>query len=358
MLGNLWPRAKAFFSRLFRRKPPEPGRFESDSAVRRCAGWLATAPWIWPVARLHRLRSARPRALAPRAARRPHPRLPADGGRDRPRDAHHRAGGRRGLPRAAAAPEPARERVGMLELVRPGDGCGAGRDGDRARAGARGAAQIPDRSPARVRRRDVVGRRARDRARREEAASWSPACSCIRASPAARRRRRWPRSACERPAPTPTSRGSRARRARGRSRTRFPCRCWSIHGGADDVVAPVNAAQLVRQYLALNGHPAAEAGADIELPPPDRSRASRRADARTVTTSEWMVAGRVVARHVLIDGLGHAWSGGDDKYPYNDPHRARCDRAARRVRPLRDAVRSRAATASAADQAWQMRRHA
>ena len=39
-----------------------------------------------------------------------------------------------------------------------------------------------------------------------------------------------------------------------------------------------------------------------------------------MTTSEWRVAGRLVARHVLVDGLGHAWSGGDDKYPYNDPH--------------------------------------
>ena len=31
-----------------------------------------------------------------------------------------------------------------------------------------------------------------------------------------------------------------------------------IQGGADDVVAPINAVQLVRQYLALNGHPAAD----------------------------------------------------------------------------------------------------
>ena len=47
MFGKLWSRAKAFFSGLFRRKPPEPGRFESDtrSSLR---GWLATAPWIWP----------------------------------------------------------------------------------------------------------------------------------------------------------------------------------------------------------------------------------------------------------------------------------------------------------------------
>ena len=116
-----------------------------------------------------------------------------------------------------------------------------------------------------------------------------------------------------------------------------------VHGGADDVVSPVNAAQLVRQYLALNGHPAADAGAMStsrrRIAPTSRRRRTR----RIVTTSEWQVGGRVVARHVLVDRLGHAWSGGDDKYPYNDPRRARCDRAARRVRPPLDAVTSRRA---------------
>jgi poly(3-hydroxybutyrate) depolymerase len=28
--------------------------------------------------------------------------------------------------------------------------------------------------------------------------------------------------------------------------------------------------------------------------------------------------GRLVARHILVDGLGHAWSGGDAALPYND----------------------------------------
>jgi poly(3-hydroxybutyrate) depolymerase len=92
-----------------------------------------------------------------------------------------------------------------------------------------------------------------------------------------------------------------------------------VHGGADDVVSPVNAAQLVRQYLALNGHPAADAGAYADLPPPDRSAIATMPDGGTVTTSEWRIAGRVVARHVLVDRLGHAWSGGDDGYAYSDP---------------------------------------
>ena len=91
-----------------------------------------------------------------------------------------------------------------------------------------------------------------------------------------------------------------------------------VQGAADDVVAPVNAAQLVRQYLAFNGHPAAAEGAPATLPPADRSSVETTAAGRSVTTSEWSVGARLVARHVLVDTLGHAWSGGDASYPYND----------------------------------------
>ena len=32
-----------------------------------------------------------------------------------------------------------------------------------------------------------------------------------------------------------------------------------------------------------------------------------------------MQAGRLVVRYVEVAGLGHAWSGGDDAFAYNDP---------------------------------------
>ena len=84
-----------------------------------------------------------------------------------------------------------------------------------------------------------------------------------------------------------------------------------------DDAAPVNAAQLVRQYLALNGHPAAQAGGAAELPPPD-ALATTSADGRSIATAEWRSGERLLARHVLVDALNHAWSGGDARYPYND----------------------------------------
>jgi poly(3-hydroxybutyrate) depolymerase len=39
-----------------------------------------------------------------------------------------------------------------------------------------------------------------------------------------------------------------------------------------------------------------------------------------MVTDDYRVDGRVVARLVRVTGLGHAWSGGDGAFAYNDPH--------------------------------------
>jgi poly(hydroxyalkanoate) depolymerase family esterase len=96
----------------------------------------------------------------------------------------------------------------------------------------------------------------------------------------------------------------------------------AIHGDADDIVAPRNAIALVRQYLRLNGHPAIESPmvSDATLPAADAESRETGVDGRTATTRDWRVGGKLVARLVTINGLGHAWSGGDPKFPYNDAH--------------------------------------
>lgn len=90
-----------------------------------------------------------------------------------------------------------------------------------------------------------------------------------------------------------------------------------IQGSLDTAVPPINAIQLVRQYLALNAHPAAKSGLALELPLPDHIETTT-IDGRQVTTSEWNTASRLIARHVFVDGLAHAWSGGDERYPYHE----------------------------------------
>jgi poly(hydroxyalkanoate) depolymerase family esterase len=100
----------------------------------------------------------------------------------------------------------------------------------------------------------------------------------------------------------------------------LPVPLLAIHGDVDDVVAPRNAIALVRQYLRFNGHPSIDApiASEFSLPPADvETRAV--VDGRTMTTRDWHVASKLVVRLVTVAGLGHAWSGGDAKFPYNDP---------------------------------------
>ena len=42
-------------------------------------------------------------------------------------------------------------------------------------------------------------------------------------------------------------------------------------------------------------------------------------DRHPIRVDEWMRDGRVAVRHVMVEGLGHAWSGGDDRHPFADP---------------------------------------
>jgi poly(3-hydroxybutyrate) depolymerase len=95
----------------------------------------------------------------------------------------------------------------------------------------------------------------------------------------------------------------------------------AIHGARDPVVAPPNAAALVRQYLQLNGHSAASASAAAgpwTLPVADTEQSLPLPNGRVEIVREWRREGRLVVRYVEVTGLGHAWAGGDDKLEYND----------------------------------------
>ena len=111
--------------------------------------------------------------------------------------------------------------------------------------------------------------------------------------------------------------GAEARTAASAS---LPIPLIVMHGMDDPVVGPVNSVALVRQFLCLNGHPVVNATAVPagELPPADAERSETTAGGRMVTTRDWRIGERLVARHVAITGLGHAWSGGDDELPFND----------------------------------------
>ena len=109
--------------------------------------------------------------------------------------------------------------------------------------------------------------------------------------------------------------GEEARSAVPESSPRLPL--LVVHGDGDDVVAEINAIHLVRQFLALNGRDLG-AGPRDALPPPDGNATETLPGGRSVTIAEYRDGKRVLAQRVRVAGLGHAWSGGDPAFPYND----------------------------------------
>lgn len=91
-----------------------------------------------------------------------------------------------------------------------------------------------------------------------------------------------------------------------------------VHGDRDDVVSPVNGAALVQQYLGFNGDAATASGARLRAS--DASSHEEAGVRYAIRTDDWWIEGRVRVREATIEGLAHAWSGGDGEFDFADPH--------------------------------------
>ena len=93
-----------------------------------------------------------------------------------------------------------------------------------------------------------------------------------------------------------------------------------VQGDLDDVVSAANGIALVYQFLRLNAHPAGSAGYrnGAMLPASDAASRESAGGRHSARTDDWTSDGRVIVRHVLVEGLGHAWSGGDSHFAYAD----------------------------------------
>jgi poly(3-hydroxybutyrate) depolymerase len=80
-----------------------------------------------------------------------------------------------------------------------------------------------------------------------------------------------------------------------------------IQGSGDPIVAPSNASQ------------AAQLWADCENARAGQPRTVQRGKRYPATVTDYRNRGRLVATLCLINGLGHAWSGGAPGLPYSDP---------------------------------------
>jgi poly(hydroxyalkanoate) depolymerase family esterase len=87
-----------------------------------------------------------------------------------------------------------------------------------------------------------------------------------------------------------------------------------IHGDRDATVHPVNADQIIEQTRSL---------AEYESVPPRPliESAERRVAGshRAYQLRDYVRDGRIVLRKIIVEGLGHAWSGGDERHAFNDP---------------------------------------
>src|SRR5205823_587480 len=98
----------------------------------------------------------------------------------------------------------------------------------------------------------------------------------------------------------------------------LPLPLLTIHGEHDGVVADINAVQLVRQYLILNG--IEPDGAHDEWPRADAETTHALPGGRTMKVADYRDGSRIVIRAIRVAELAHGWSGGDPAFPYNDPH--------------------------------------
>lgn len=86
-----------------------------------------------------------------------------------------------------------------------------------------------------------------------------------------------------------------------------------MHGSHDHVVHPRNAEQIVGQFR--------EFAELVSVPPQALADPIERhvdSDGRSYRQRDYRFNDQVLLRSILVDGLGHAWSGGDERHRFND----------------------------------------
>jgi poly(hydroxyalkanoate) depolymerase family esterase len=92
-----------------------------------------------------------------------------------------------------------------------------------------------------------------------------------------------------------------------------------IHGDADRTVVPSNAINVLRQSMTAN-HLASPETCRHDAEHPASSRRGRTDSGHPYTQSRWFDArGALMHELLVIDGLGHAWSGGAPGGSHTDP---------------------------------------
>ncbi|QSQ19044.1 PHB depolymerase family esterase [Pyxidicoccus parkwayensis] len=116
---------------------------------------------------------------------------------------------------------------------------------------------------------------------------------------------------------SPDDRGRDAWVCSGRPRRTVPV--LVMHGSADSVVNPVNGEQAVRQFLQTSDYGDDGVNNDSVRYVATWTGSGSVPGGRSYTVKDYVYGGELLARHFVIQGMGHAWPGGDSRYPFADP---------------------------------------
>jgi poly(hydroxyalkanoate) depolymerase family esterase len=88
-----------------------------------------------------------------------------------------------------------------------------------------------------------------------------------------------------------------------------------IHGNQDGTVNPVNADQVVEQFMAMATLSGGGGAALTEF-----TSSEHGGNRYPYEIREYRRGDNLLLRKVLVEGLDHSWSGGDGEHPFNDPN--------------------------------------
>jgi poly(hydroxyalkanoate) depolymerase family esterase len=92
-----------------------------------------------------------------------------------------------------------------------------------------------------------------------------------------------------------------------------------VHGSADHTVAPINAEQVLQQSMTANGLAAPET-CDLDIARPTTTSHGKVTGGHAYTRCQWTDRqGALMHELLTVDGLGHAWSGGNPGGFHTDP---------------------------------------
>ena len=115
----------------------------------------------------------------------------------------------------------------------------------------------------------------------------------------------------------PDDRGRDAWECSGRPRHTVPV--LVVHGTKDSVVNIVNGRQATRQFLQTSDYGDDGVANDSIRPVATQVTRAGVPGGRAYTVEDYVYGGSLVARHIEIQGMDHAWPGGDSRYPFADP---------------------------------------